>query len=54
MDELKKSDVVVFPESTIGGYPMNDLLEYDDFVIIQREILKEIQSRIEGDLRVVL
>jgi len=54
INDLKKSDVIVFPESTIGGYPMNDLLEFDDFVIQQKEVLKEIQSEITNDLKVIL
>jgi predicted amidohydrolase len=39
--------MIVFPESTIGGYPMNDLLEYEEFVIRQKEIVKQIQAKIK-------
>ena len=54
INELKNADIIVFPESTIWGYPMNDLLEFNDFVIQQKEIVKEIQSKITNDLKVVL
>ncbi len=52
--ELSSADMIVFPESTIGGYPMNDLLEYEEFVIRQKEIVKQIQAKIKWDLRIVL
>lgn len=52
--QLKQADIIVFPESTIGGYPMNDLLEFDDFVVQQKELVKEIQSKISWNLQVVL
>lgn len=50
---LEKADIIVFPEAAICGYPPEDLLLYDDFII---KIEKELQKIIEEskDLFVVV
>jgi NAD+ synthase (glutamine-hydrolysing) len=44
----KDCDIIVFPEMTMTGYPLNDILDDDVFVIQQKEGLKTIQECIQN------
>jgi len=51
------ADVVVFPEMTISGYPLNDLLDDEDLVKKQKALLYKIREtvmEVRQDLKVVL
>jgi predicted amidohydrolase len=53
----EQSDVIVFPEMTTTGYPPNDLLDNDDFIIEQKEIIyrvRDMVSKMSDNLKVVL
>ena len=44
----KEADIVIFPEMAITGYCISDLIEDKDFVIKNKEIMKEIAKNTEG------
>jgi len=44
----KEADIVIFPEMAITGYCISDLIEDKDFVIKNKEIMKEIVKNTEG------
>jgi len=51
------ADIVVFPEMTISGYPLNDLLDDEDLVKRQKALLYKIREtvmEVRQDLKVVL
>lgn len=53
----KQSDLIVFPEMTTTGYPPNDLLDNDDFVIDQKEMIYRVRDMVRStsdNLKVVL
>lgn len=53
----KESDLIVFPEMTTTGYPPNDLLDNDDFVIEQKEIIYRIRDLVRqtnDNLKVIM
>lgn len=47
--ESKDADLVIFPESSICGYPQQDLLDYDDFIGLSdhyaQKLIKEHQDK---------
>ena len=53
----KEADVIVFPEMTISGYPLNDLLDDEELVKKQKEVLYKIRdlvSETNENLKVIL
>lgn len=51
------TDVIVFPEMTISGYPLNDLLDDEDLVKKQKEIIYRIRDLVKKtneNLKVIL
>lgn len=49
----KKADIVVFPEMAVCGYPPQDLLLHDSFIIAIEDALKEIIAKSNGLVVVV-
>ncbi|MCX6825520.1 MAG: NAD+ synthase [candidate division SR1 bacterium] len=53
----KDADVIVFPEMSLSGYPLNDLIDDKSFVIEQKEVLYKIRdlvSQTNGNLKIIL
>ncbi|MCF7835120.1 NAD+ synthase [Candidatus Gracilibacteria bacterium] len=52
-----ESDVIVFPEMSISGYPLNDLLDDEDMVKKQKEVIYKIRNivnEVNENLKVIL
>lgn len=52
-----ESDVIVFPEMTISGYPLNDLLDDEELVRKQKEVIyriRDLVSETNENLKVIL
>ena len=52
-----ESDVIVFPEMTISGYPLNDLLDDEELVKRQKEMvyrIRDVVAQVNQNLKVIL
>ena len=49
-----KASLLLFPEGGLSGYPIKDLIFYDDFLNKQQKALEKIHKKIPESLRVLL
>ncbi|MEI6118070.1 MAG: nitrilase-related carbon-nitrogen hydrolase [bacterium] len=53
----KDADVIVFPEMAISGYPLNDMIDDENFVKEQKEVIYKIRDLVmqtNQNLKVIL